>query len=336
MATISKPLTSTSTNASLRAFDPRRDIGAVADLVELCFADTLDEGGRNYVQRMRSLAQEPGIFSWAANAMDWNSVPTSGYVWQQDGRLVGNATLIPFFLKWQRLFLIANVAVHPDYRRRGIARNLTLQAIEHAHQRSAPSIWLHVREENVAAVELYRSLGFVERARRTTWFSASKYSEADRLPGVTFTSPRSRDWEVQRAWLQRAYPPEVTWHMPFRIDNLHPGLWGALSRAISNAYIVQWAAWRKDRLLGAIAWQAIGGAANYLWLAVPSDVDESVVHALLAYAQRYAPSQRPLAVDYPSRWAPRAFQDAGFTAQQTLVWMELPLENHRSLAQSLD
>ena len=45
MAAITKTIASSSTDSQLRPFDARRDLGAVADLVELCFADTLDSEG---------------------------------------------------------------------------------------------------------------------------------------------------------------------------------------------------------------------------------------------------------------------------------------------------
>ena len=326
MVTSSKLLAPASSTSHLRAFNARTDMGAVADLVELCFADTLDEGGRSYLRHMRSAARTPGALSWITSAFEWDYMPMTGYVWLQDGRLVGNATLIPFFLTGRRCYLIANVAVHPDYRRRGIGRSLTNRAIEHARRRRSPSVWLHVRQENEAAVTLYRSLGFDERMRRTTWFGLQDYTPAVQPPGVTFTSPLPRDWEIQRTWLHEAYPPEVSWHMPYQTNALHPGLLGSFFRFFFSFYITQWAALRESSLLGAAAWQAMGGPANYLWLAAPPDVDENVVHALLVHARRHIPSQRPLTLDYPAGQFSSAIQKAGFEAQQTLIWMVLALK----------
>ncbi len=151
---------------------------------------------------MRAAANNPRVINWASTA-EWSNPAMSGYVWQQDGRIIGNVSLIPYFIRSQRYFLIANVAVHPDYRRQGIARRLTEEAITHARQRSAPATWLHVREDNQAAVELYLSLGFVERARRTTWYNKLEYSQpelplgfalhlaaAQRLAGAVFLAER--------------------------------------------------------------------------------------------------------------------------------------------------
>ena len=118
----------------MRPFDVRRDLAPVADLVEQCFADTLDPDGERYLEQMRAASRNPGFLHFAAAASEWSSVPLSGYVWEEDGKVVGNISLIPFALHNQRNYLIANVATHPAYRRRGIARSLTAQAVEHARR----------------------------------------------------------------------------------------------------------------------------------------------------------------------------------------------------------
>jgi predicted GNAT family acetyltransferase len=243
---------------------------------------------------------------------------------------VGNVSLIPYYIRSQRYFLIANVAVHPDYRRQGIARRLTEQAVMHARQRNAPATWLHVREDNQAAVELYHSLGFEERARRTTWFSAAEYSRPELPLGLRFTAPPGSAWEEQRSWLEQEYPAELSWHMPFRMNLLRPGLVGEFIRFLYNATIQQWALVNPSRLLGAVAWQTTAGYANALWLAVPPFSDERIIHALLVHARQHVPSARPLMLDYPARKYVEGIQKAGFTAHQTLIWMELKLTKDNS------
>lgn len=306
----------------MRFFDPRHDLEAVADLIELCFNETLDPDGRNYLGRMRSAAKNA---SWwgGPSSVEWSSPAMTGYVWQEDGRIVGNVSLVPYFVRGRRFYLIANVAVHPDYRRRGIARAMTEQAVSFSRQRQAPSVWLHVREENLPAVELYRSLNFVERARRTTWFSTPDFAASSEPTGARFVSPIGRHWKEQRAWLTNNYPAELAWHMPLKLNTLNPGLVGDFYRFLYNATIYQWALVRGERLLGSIAWQPTNGYANALWLAMPPGSDERVAYALLAYARKNAPSQRPLMLEYPARQYERAVQAAGFYAHQTLIWMSL-------------
>lgn len=62
---------------------------------------------------------------------------------------------------------IANVAVFPAYRRRGIGKALVAAAFTDDLMR----LTLEVRASNEAAIALYRSLGFVEEGRRPRFYS---------------------------------------------------------------------------------------------------------------------------------------------------------------------
>jgi len=55
---------------------------------------------------------------------------------------------------------IANIAVHPNLRRRGIGRALLMNALRWACQRGAKFATLEVRRSNTAAQRLYESFGF--------------------------------------------------------------------------------------------------------------------------------------------------------------------------------
>lgn len=325
MSAISKLISPITKQESLRPFDARRDLAAVADLVETCFADTLDESGREYLSRMRSAAQGSSWLPWGGLAASLNGAPLAGYVWQEDGRLVGNASLIPYFNKGHWFYLIANVAVLPEYRRRGIARQLTKRCVEHARQRHTPSVWLHVRQDNDGARILYEQLGFVARACRTTWWNPMNRNTPEPAPGVTLARLRGRDWEAQRVWLQQNYPAEITWHMPYRTRALRPDLLGGLIRFLYDAYILQWGAFQDGKLLAALSWQSAAAPANHFWLAAPPDLDENILQSLLLHTFHRLPAQRPAVLDYPAGQFNQAFQSAGFTAQQTLVWMEMKL-----------
>jgi ribosomal-protein-alanine N-acetyltransferase len=84
-----------------------------------------------------------------------------------DGRVVGYA------LNW---FVadevhIVNLAVHPHWRRRGIARRLLHEVFDCARRRGMVIATLEVRYHNDAAISLYRSLGFREVALRKKYYA---------------------------------------------------------------------------------------------------------------------------------------------------------------------
>lgn len=55
---------------------------------------------------------------------------------------------------------LANLAVDPACRRRGMARALVADLLQEAARRQTASVWLEVRAGNLEAIELYRAYGF--------------------------------------------------------------------------------------------------------------------------------------------------------------------------------
>jgi ribosomal-protein-alanine N-acetyltransferase len=69
---------------------------------------------------------------------------------------------------------ILNLAVHPEYRRRGIARRLLAEGLAQARTLGAELAWLEVRPSNQAARALYKSFGFIEVGRRPRYYDDTK------------------------------------------------------------------------------------------------------------------------------------------------------------------
>jgi ribosomal-protein-alanine N-acetyltransferase len=65
---------------------------------------------------------------------------------------------------------IANLAVMPTSRRRGVARALLDEIIVEARESGLARLFLEVRESNAAAAALYASRGFTPIARRARYY----------------------------------------------------------------------------------------------------------------------------------------------------------------------
>lgn len=315
------PLSATKSR-NLRPFDMRRDLSAVADLVELCFADTLDADGRLYIRQMREAARSEGFSYLSTNA---GRATMGGYVWVEDGQVVGNLSLVPHTYEGRRVHLIANVAVHPNARRRGIARQLTAAALGELEQRGNRETWLQVDEKNNAAVMLYRNMGFVEKTRRVSWrlmprsgFRVAATSDVDAVPR------RAGDWALQRQWLQANYPEDICWQLPLNVNLLQPGWRGALERAFNEREVQQWSALRKGRLLGVLTWQSSTLETDRLWLAAPAETEDEAIPMLAGMAHAHLRPNRMLALNYPQGRGHRALETGGFQAARTLIWMSYP------------
>ena len=144
----------------LRPFDVGRDLNPVADLIEKCFADTLGLDGQQYIRQMRAAAHNPRFLRWASSVSEYVMLPLTGFVWEENGRVVGNLSLIPFTTPGGKIYLLANVAVHPEFRRRGIAGRLIAESATFARARFGLEILVIVSEADSGAQRLYESLGF--------------------------------------------------------------------------------------------------------------------------------------------------------------------------------
>lgn len=80
------------------------------------------------------------------------------------GSLVGYVKIRPEFGPFGDWY-IGGLAVAPAARRQGVARQLVHAAMDRAARHDGRQVWLKVLSTNVPAIELYSSLGFVERAR---------------------------------------------------------------------------------------------------------------------------------------------------------------------------
>jgi len=307
----------------LRSLNILRDLPAVANLVEKCFADTMDAEGRRYVQEMRRAGQDNSFLRWASYAVETASMPLSGYVWEENGEIVGNVSLIPFHHRQRKIYLIANVAVRPDCRLKGIGRALTVSAMHHADQRHASETWLHVREDNPGAIALYASLGFRELARRTTWQAKpDRNASADGL-GITIARRSSCDWPLQETWLRRLYPDLLAWYYPMPWVPLRPGIGPAFYRFMMDYNVSQWVARIDKNPSAVLSWQAMSGNSDRLWAAVPPEGSERALTALLLNARRDLSWRQTLTLDFPAGQHNASIDAAGFRPYRTLLWMKL-------------
>jgi ribosomal protein S18 acetylase RimI-like enzyme len=306
----------------LRPLNIFRDLPQVADLIELCFSSSMDEEGQSYLQQMRRAGHDNSFLQWANTAIEGVSVPLSGAVWEENGKIVGNVSLVVHNYRGRKITLIANVATHPDYRRRGIGRALTERAMLQARQKGAQELWLQVREDNPTAIKIYKDLGFIERARRTTY---QTYPNSFRTPttnnDITVTKMKPYFWLSQREWLYRVHPDELSWYWHWDWNRLGPGLKMWLHRFLVDFDIRQWAAIKNGKLLATVSWLGTAPPTELLWAASPPSGDAAALKSALEAACRELAHQRRLTVEYPAGEMVEAIQSAGFIPLRTLMWM---------------
>ena len=121
----------------------------IAALERVCFSDPWSE------KSILSELENP-LSCWLV-AMDGEHL--AGYVGSQT--VLGETDMM-------------NLAVDPDYRRKGLGKELILSLIEALRQRGSRCLTLEVRDSNAPARALYEGLGFQEIGRRKNYYRNPK------------------------------------------------------------------------------------------------------------------------------------------------------------------
>ena len=82
------------------------------------------------------------------------------------GALLG---YINFYLIGEEAHML-NLAIHPDWRKKGLAAQLLNHTIDFLKRRNAANFFLEVRESNLDAIRLYGKFGFRMIGRRKRYY----------------------------------------------------------------------------------------------------------------------------------------------------------------------
>jgi ribosomal-protein-alanine N-acetyltransferase len=88
------------------------------------------------------------------------------WVFELDDRIVG---MIVVWLLVDEAH-VATISTHPDHRRQGIAKKLLTYALRYMSKEGAVTSFLEVRENNLAAQEMYRKFGYEAVGRRKKYY----------------------------------------------------------------------------------------------------------------------------------------------------------------------
>ncbi len=323
----------------LRPLDPLKDLRGVADLIEEAFADDLDRSGQNALRELRWLSYMKPVLWWMVFFGSEHSDFLSGFVWEEEGRVVGNVTVnraSPGSLRW----LISNVAVSKKYRGRGIARGMMYAALELVNEYHGSSVSLQVRADNASARHLYNSLNFKEISGTAHLRHKNGPVMADHtlppLPqNVTLRPRRNNNADTRQTYLLAcaAVPPEVQKEWPlrqsrFRLDNQEEFFGNLLHRLTGSGPAAHWVVENGQDFIATLNIQpGTIGQAHTIELMVHPEWRGQLEKPLLSRAMDYLGHWRSheILIKHPADHleAIEAYKLFGFEHQQTLIWMKL-------------
>jgi len=116
------------------------------------------------VEQVCSIDRQSFNLPWPDNAYyhELRDNPAARLWVAEDVKLSGERKIVGMIVMWLVLdeAHIATLAVHPDFRREGIAKRLLMVALQEAIQNGAHKAMLEVRANNETAQDLYRHFGF--------------------------------------------------------------------------------------------------------------------------------------------------------------------------------
>lgn len=314
----------TKNNNGLRPLNILKDLPKVADLVEECFKGSLDNEGQAAIETFRRRGADRKFLSWAPKVIDSLSMPLTGFVWEEDGALIGNASLIPYYYEQRKVYLLANVATLPKYEGRGIASALTKAAVTYALEKGCDSIWLQVRSDNHRAIDLYERIGFIRKYERTTWQLpiGHRFIPPKASSGVTLIKSMGVDWNELRELYLKGHPKELSWFNQFDVDHIKPGFIQSLGRLLRDERVIQKSAFVGGKLCGGVALINRFGAHELLILSMREDKTALLLpELLLSMAEKFTKHKKLTFEMQPGDQDQMIF-DMGFTPKRVLLWMK--------------
>lgn len=307
-----------------------RDIGLVADLLEIAFRNELDAHSRRMIREARAIGRSGPLALLYPLIFGGGLGFSPGLVWEQDGRIVGNVTILrprgqPDL--WQ----VANVAVHPDLRRQGIATGLMKAAIEHVRRRNGRSVSLLVREGS-PAIQLYQRLRFALLGATIHW-DLSGSAQVNRIKTNRSPVRRARGGDSQALWtlFKSVTPAARGWPSPLQESHFQAGLLGWLSHAAGGRSVRRWVVPHPDEqgLLGYVEYLTLLGSVPRMTLRTSPDGVGQVEGDLLAHLLKHHVRSGGFSavMEHPAGdlLVEKHLQEAGFRPVRTLHLMTLDL-----------
>jgi len=241
----------------VRRLDPLRDLGQVTSIIEEGFGRDLTKAGQRALREMRFLSRLGPVLWWLVAASPEFRDYHSGFVWVEEGRVVGTLHVTrpgPYSRRW----LISNVAVRVNFRGRGIARSLMEKALSWARERGGEAVFLRVRRDNIVAWSLYESLGFQPLYDSVSLRLAQVPPVQKRaVDDVVLVPYQPRQWRAVRELARAAASSTFHWLEPVRDDEFRLSLGQRLSewwaRLTTGREFCRLVAQRDARVVAALA-----------------------------------------------------------------------------------
>jgi ribosomal protein S18 acetylase RimI-like enzyme len=303
-----------------------QDVPQITRLIETGFGSVLDYSSRQMLRDVRAVAErgervwnlshrigviQPGEWAFAS-------------VWDEAGRITGTITITrrtPERGAW----LISNVTVHPECRRRGIARELVRHALDTIRRAGGRSVYLQVDAVNESAVRMYRDIGFAEVGGRTAWLRPREerrvaQAEEDGVSPCSFGPRKNSEWAEELALWGEISPHGAAWNTPLSERAFRPSFRKCLDRFLTGETEKHFLARCGGRVVASLS--AFSRPPNWEGVLIQRVGTQGKVEAgLLEAAWNVFPPVQSLLLETTPEASAETLVQLGFQIRRTFIWM---------------
>jgi ribosomal protein S18 acetylase RimI-like enzyme len=241
---------------ALRAFNIKNDLDVMIPLIKAAFHYPENDKWNLSPEEITSIADDFSVMRKIYPVIQIGGLfnPTfkaimRGYIWEEAGQAVGLVNLSPMGFD-NRTWVIGNVAVLPEHRRKGIAGQLIQAAVDLARQHQIKNVVLEVIAHNLPAVKLYENKGF-EIYSQLVQLNRDAALGAPPLPalpeGYRTETYSVHDWEARATLMKNITPLKVQQYEPISHKKYYKSLPMRLFRSLvlrlaptkSTSYLVR-------------------------------------------------------------------------------------------------
>jgi ribosomal protein S18 acetylase RimI-like enzyme len=298
----------------------------------------MDEAGRAAIREMRAVSQY-GPLMWIFSSLDRLAGGLEdGFVWLEDGRLVGNVSVSP--ANYPRSLgvghVIANVAVHPEFRRRGLAYTMMEASLDLIDKKGGKFAVLTVDEANDTARRLYSRLGFREERTFIRWHRHWHLRPPQRLAEMPFmTLLQPNEWRAEYELAQLTHPNSwggLGWLRPLHPNLFRPSWWRNLGGSLLGRSEEHWIIRRENGrgLIGSLRATIAFGSPDRLELLVhpfhQGKLEEPLLNSAL---RRLGERNRSITMEHPAddQITTDILTRYGFERRHTVVHMRYDIDS---------
>lgn len=291
---------------TLRPLNLKKDYEQLIPFYDFIFEKELSSKGTSVQAMLSDLKAFMPIFKFIGIFSENYKHVFDGFVFENNRNEIVSTVNIGYSGNfWE----IAMVATHPNYRRKGLAKQLIEKSLDHAKKHKAEMCVLEVLEENTPAYQLYANYGFHHfdtKVKMKLPYEKLVNLNQDEFPIDYTIQKRKQDKKTNQSMFELeelATPKSVLDFLPVNKTKYHKPLVIRVLRPFVKLFIginaESWIIFHNDKLVG-ILYANIGRSekdCHKIELVVDPTHEEKIANQMINYSLKYIKNNSSLKIN---------------------------------------